>query len=362
MEILRRIGIWCCKALLQVSLFGWVTLTAVVLLVGTPVTIKKTLHNSGLYDQLPSIILDQSGAVTGNDQVPIDNATIQSVVKSTFTGAQLQSYSENFIDGMYTWLEGKSPEPTFSIDLSGARTSIAQGVADRAAQRMAGLPPCTSIPTGTLDPFSIQCLPPGIDIAREKQRILNEVLASKDFLPDSKITAANLPKNDAGKTFVQQNEKAPQYFSLVKQAPWWFVILAILSAGGFLWLAHDKRRGIRTLGRMILATGSFILIPTILFGVLLPTASNSLQAHVVGNAAAPALNTAIKSMVDALTRVTLITSGTLVVIGAVILLLERFIKTSHPEEAPTDPATAVDRIIAEEQAKKEVKKPEKTED
>lgn len=352
---MRRIGIWFSKGVLQLSLFGWVTMTALVLLIGSPVTIKKTLDGSGLYGQLPDIILDQSGSVTGNGQAPIDDATVRSVITSTFTGPQLKSYSENFIDGMYTWLEGKNSEPSFSIDLSSARTSIAQGLADRAAARLSGLPPCTTLPTGTLDPFTIECLPPGIDIPREKQRIMNEVLANKDFLPNSTITAATLPKNSEGKTFVQQNAKAPDYFQLIKQSPWWFVILAVLSASGFLWLAHDKRRGIRTLGRMTLATGSFILVPTLLFGLLLPTASNNLQAHVVGNAAAPALNNVIKSMVDALTRVTIITSGTLVLIGGVTLLLERFIKTSHPEEAPADAATAVDQIISEERARKEEK-------
>lgn len=355
MEILRRVGIWLSKAGVQLALFGWVTATSLVLLVGTPVTIKKTLDSSGLYTQLPDIILDQSGSVTNGQQVAFDDATVRSVVKSSFSATQLKSYSENFIDGTYTWLEGKSPEPTFSIDLSGARTQIAQGVADRAAERLKGLPPCTQIPTGSLDPFTIDCLPPGIDINREKQRILNEVLANKDFLPNSHITAATLPKNEQGKTFVQQYAAAPDYFQLLKQSPWWFVILAVLSASAFLWLAHEKRRAIRTLGRMTLATGSFILVPTVLFGILLPTASNSLQAHVVGSAAAPALNNVIKSLVDTLTRVTIITSGVLVVIGGVTLLLERFIKTSHLEEAPADAATAVDQIIAEERAKKEVK-------
>ena len=355
MEILRRVGIWLSKAGLQFALFGWVIATSLVLLIGTPVTIKKTLDSSGLYAQLPDMILDQSGNVTSNGSVPLDDATIRSVIKTTFSASQLKSYSENLIDGTYTWLEGKSTEPTFSIDLSAARTSIAQGVADRAAERLKGLPPCTRIPTGSLDPFTIDCLPPGIDINREKQRMLNEVLANKDFLPNSHITAATLPKNAEGKTFVQQYANAPDYFGLLKQLPWWFVIIAVLSASAFLWLASDKRRAIRSLGRMTLATGSFILVPTILFGVLLPTASNNLQAHVVGNAAAPALNNVIKSIVNAFTRVTIITSGVLVLIGGMTLLLERFIKSSHPEEAPADAAAAVDQIIAEERAKKATK-------
>ena len=373
MDVLRRVVIWFSKMVFRLAVFGWILAMVFVMLFGDPRVIKKGLADAKLYEKLPDIVLSQAESVQNGGSLPLDDATVRTVISNTFTPTQLSGYSENFIDGMYAWLEGKSPEPSFSIDLSPASRSIAEGVATQAEKRLAGLPACTEPPTGSLDPFKIECLPPGVDVHREKQRVINEMLASKEFLPDTKITANDLPKSEQGEPFTESFSLAPTIFQVVQQLPWLLLGLAGLSAGIFLWLSLDKRQAVRSLGRMILGSGSLVFVPTALFGVILPAISKDFAPQVTNGSAAPVLNNLLQSTIAVTTRALLIASGIVVVVGVVILVLEHFVwkaaKVVDPSAdmpMPKNAEEGADRIIAAQAAEKqkkttpaETEKPEK---
>lgn len=350
MEILRRITVWLAKAGYQLALFGWIVVTILVILLGSPKLIKESLASSGVFDSLPKMVLSQARNTTEAGDIPLDEATISAVIKSSFSTEQLTTYTNTIVDGFYSWLDGKTPEPNFKIDLTSTRPVVAEGVANQAAARLATLPTCTSFPTGKIDPFTVSCVPPGVNIASEKQKYLEQVLASPEFLPQTTFTVADLPKNGDGQTFAEQNQELPGYFQLAKRLPWILGAVAAVCMGIFLWLALDKRRALRSLGRMTLATGSFVLIPTLLFGLLLPNIFAGLQAQIVGVTNADVANRVIKDLVVEISKVTLLVSGAIVALGIAMLLVERFVNPPKEEDLPADAAEGADRIIAEQQA------------
>ena len=354
MDVLRRMVLWVVRVLFQLELITWLSVTTLVLMVGSSGPIKQALQKANIYARLPDIALKQTAAMSDNGvSTPLYDETIQKVVKDQFPPDKLQGYSENFVDGIYSWLTGKSDKPNFRIDLTGTREAIAEAVAQRGVERLNSLPACTSIPTGSLDPFSISCRPPGSNSSLEKQVLKNEVLSNKDFLPNSVITADQLPKSQNGQTFSEKYHNAPKLFELLRKLPWILGGLGILTALTIIWLSSEKRRGVRTVGRMILTTGSFVLVTTILFGVLLPKLSATLQARFVTGDAAPLLNDAFKSLLQTSNKALYVTSGGLTALGAVILLVERFVK---PQKE-----TAIDETVlpAEEtKTEAEATKPE----
>lgn len=341
MHILKRLFVWLNHALLQLEVLGWITATTFVMLVGSAAPVKEALGKANLYDRVVDVVLQQSTAAGNQGTVPLDDATIKTLVEQVFSGQQIKQYSENFIDGTYTWLEGKSPEPTFKIDLTAARQTIATSVADKAAARLTSLPPCTKIPTGQLDPFSIDCLPPGLNVEREKQRILSEMLASKEFLPQTVITADQLPKDSSGKTFAQAHTEIPTYFKWLSILPWLLAAMTIPTIAVLIWLGNDKRRAIRSVGRTLIAVGGFILGTTLLFGFALPSLLASLGPKFISASAAPLLNEALTAILQSTNRAAAITSGSVTLLGAAILLAERFIKPSKQEQPAQTGQTAV---------------------
>lgn len=329
MVFAKRLASLLTKGLLRAELVAWIISATLVMLLGSATPVKQTLEAANVYQRLPDVILKQSVATSGDGQVPLADASVQKLVKDTFTEQKLESYSDNFLDGMFRWLNGEVAQPDFSIDISLERQVIAEGIAARAADRLAGLPPCTQFPTGSLDPFTIQCLPPGIDIGREKERIKNEVLANQNFLPSTTFTYQQLPTSSDGVPFTEQSKQLPSQFQLLKKLPLAIGILGLATATAIIWLSTSRRRGIRTVGRMVLVSGSVVLFLTLLFGLALPSLSDNLRPHYINGDAAPLMNDLIVQVIRAINKALLVSSGALVVLGGLVLVAERFIKPTQ---------------------------------
>lgn len=346
MHIVKRFFLWTSRVVFQLELLIWLSVAPTVLLLGSPLVIEQVLDKSKIYDQLPGIVLEQSAVALGENTAAGQDPVVQQVLRDAFTKAQAKSYSENFIDGMYHWLNGNVAKPDFKIELGATKEAIAEGVSARAATRLASLPACTQMPSGSLDPFTIECLPPGVDIANVKSLLKNDLLANKNFLPNATITADELPKNAEGKPFTEYAKNLPGYFQFYKRLPWIVGGAGVLTALAIIWLDNNKRRGIRLVGRLILANGSFVFVTTLLFLLVLPSLSDSLRPRYISGEIAPLMNDLIIAIIKAINKVMLISSGALVGLGGLILLAERFIFAEQKNE--TDVETASNTLVVED--------------
>lgn len=263
----RRFIVFLASSLLTLFLLLTVTTAALAVTV-TPGNVKTWLKNSKLYDNFVDAVLNSTknatASTSGNDEGNLLNEpALQSAAKASFTPALLQKSSESFIDGSFVWLEGKSPSPTFKIDLTSAKQDFANAVGKYALERYNGLPVC---PRGQLpdvsDVLSITCRLNGLDITASVNQQINEIANSKDLLANPVITADSLfsKDKDQTKTFSERYSKIPKIYRFSKVAPFILGGLGVLMALIIIFISTDRRRGLRKTGISLVVTAIMLFI------------------------------------------------------------------------------------------------------
>ncbi len=242
---------------------------SLTMIFGTPDVLKKALADSGVYDSFVADSLDtalkQEGQ--GTEDIPLDRPEIKSAVQSAFSPELTRKTVEEFIDGTYDWLEGKTASPSFNIDLSAPKQQLITSLADYAATRTQSLPPCSlqqlsDLRGSDVDPFNAGCRPPGLTETTVRQKVIADLEGSEEFLKEPVVNSASLPKDEEGKTIFQQAEQAPGIFQKSKTAPYAFAFIAAITASGVILLNEERRRGIRIVGFSFITVGAIVLIST----------------------------------------------------------------------------------------------------
>ena len=159
MQFARRSALALIAALFSTLLIFTAIDFAILRVVGSPEPIKKMLSESGIYNSVVGSTLEQAKTTSeGGTGVSLTDAAIKQAAEQSFSPQFVKSSSEKAIDGIYNWLDGKSAEPDFNIDLFTVKSTFAEKVGQAAQTRAATLPKCTAPPT-TTDPFSATCLP-----------------------------------------------------------------------------------------------------------------------------------------------------------------------------------------------------------
>lgn len=278
MSVLKKVSLIFSAYLLKLTLFGLALVFAASAVLGTPDTIKTSLEEAGTYNEVVVSLLASAEAEQGADEqsLPLDRPEIRAAAEAAFSPELLQQSANSFIDGIYGWLDGNTEEPQFRVDFSGAKQSFIERVADYGATRLAGLRACTAqenfeLANQTLDPFTATCRPP-VDVSGVKQQVIRELETSPGFLDDPVLTAADLP-SDGKQDFADNFARAPTTFQWGKRLP---IILGVISLllGAIVILLHDdKRRGTKRLAIILLATGVFLTVSTLIFIYLLKNVS-----------------------------------------------------------------------------------------
>lgn len=240
---------------------------------GTPQVLKGAVADSGAYNTFVDSGLDS--ALKEQDKntqdIPLDRQEVKAAVQSAFPPSFLQSNTEQVIESVYAWLQAKTPEPNFHIDLTGAKQNLINSLADYAAKRTTSLPACTiqqlrDLQGRDIDPFSVSCLPPGLSADSVRQKVVSDLSGDKDFLKDTVITEATLPKNEKGQTLFEQARQAPDIYNKATRAPTVFAALALFAAAGVIFLHEERRRGIRSVGYSFISVGVIVFVSTWLVG------------------------------------------------------------------------------------------------
>ncbi len=164
MQFVRKSFLVIAASLLPALLFATAFDIGVLHVVGNAASVKKILASSGIYNSIVSSALDQANNSSDkNNNLNLTDPAIKAAAESTFDPTFVQNTTEKVIDGTYDWLNGKTTQPNFNIDLNTVKATFAIKVGDAAAARAATLPACpaNSLPPSS-DPFSAACLPKGI--------------------------------------------------------------------------------------------------------------------------------------------------------------------------------------------------------
>jgi hypothetical protein len=353
MDVLKRFTRGLCSQLFKFSLFFAAVAAAAVVVFGTPLHLKDSLKTSGIYEKAVDSIIDQAKKDQGNQasDVPIDDPEVQAAIKNALPPEFLERTSEQAIDGIFGWLQGKTETPQFAIDLNEAKQRLANSVADTAYNRASTLPVCTTEQLQQLNPsdidvFSLPCLPPNINLQAERDKLVDQITSGGEFLEDTTISADDLPKEN-GETAFDRASMVPTVYQWLVRTPWILGGLALLFGAGLVWLHDERRRGIWLVGRATLATGAVLLISALIVNYL--TGQINLKD---GEPIQTALVDLARNLSD-LTNAVLIKFGVVyVVVGSAIMLGIHFTKPKTLDQSPVKENDTTPVDTAEKPTKK----------
>ncbi len=282
MQFLKSFGRGVSGLVFRTSLLFLAVFGPLVMVFGTSGQIKQSLEESKLYDSVATTIIDSASKESAGQGVeqsasPFQQQAVQDAAKKALSPTFLQTSTEQIIDGIYGWLQQKTPQPEFSIDISAPKQQFINSVGDYAVERASQLPICTIQQLrqleGDPDPLTAPCVPSGFDVSAWRAQVeaeLNKPSESGEtnILQQSTLSPETLPKDENGKTAVQNltenADNLPKVFGVISMLPWIFTALAVVSALSFVLLQDDKRHGANKLAITMVVIGGLLLLGILL--------------------------------------------------------------------------------------------------
>ena len=276
----RGLAVAICAYLLGILLIFAAAAAVFTFFTSKPSSIKAVLQNSGIYERLPNTILDnyiKEQSVIDRDSVPLQQPEIRDSVNAAFSPQILRTNGESLVDGVYHWLNGKTPQPSFSLDFTASKQTLASGVGAYAEKRANDLPVCTlaqlrQLDTTKIQAFSADCLPPGVSASQVRAQVEREIMADQEFLPEPVLTSESLKDENGKPVFSTTSQELPNRFQQLKSLFWVLLGVCVLLAAGVVFLSTEKFKGLGRLGKILVSSAVFIALLPLSLGYLLPRA------------------------------------------------------------------------------------------
>lgn len=254
--------------------------------IGRPNIVKGWLNDSGFYYQAQSTLLSEVVKSEGNG-LPLDDPGIIKALKESLPPEYLKSLTENFIDGMYRWLQGTVPQPDFRLDLTPFRDKFIGLVGDYAKTKLKALPACNrnNLPPPDADIFSLECLPPRTNIDAKIAEWQDQIKSSGQ-LGNPVITVENMYQN-RGEQSPFTDQSTPKMFQTLRWASYLFSGLAALAGFAIVKLGDDKPKAWRKIARSFLVIGLLMLVNGLVFGQAVSQLTTQIKDRQIFNIVQP---------------------------------------------------------------------------
>jgi hypothetical protein len=297
---------------------------AITVTLGNPAVIEKALKQSGVYGQVVDTVLDNSKdqVKDTNTQNLLDDQQVRAAAKKAFSPELLETSTTSVIDGVFAWLQGKTAEPVFSIDISSAKASFVRSLTDYAQAKASALPVCTLQQLQTIDlnsdVLSLPCRPPGVDPAQVASQFNQQVLSNTDFLDKSVITNQTIAEQNNGKSLADSAQNLPAAYQSIQTGKWVLLVLTLVLGVLLVVARRDKRAGLRHVSWALLMSGIFLAISLIVYWYVF---NNAARGRVGLEAVQAAWIDGSRVILGEASRVIGTFAAVYTVIGAVVLLL-----------------------------------------
>lgn len=264
MNIVRKLALALCKTVMVTCIVLFLAGMLCAATVLRPERIKQWLHDSGLYEATTQSVKDQF--IEGTDKTTATNPIIKNAVEKSVKESDIQTFAESGIDQTYAWLNGQTKTPQYSLNIQKIKEDFANNVAAGLTARAKTLPTCTyANPPKTNDTLTINCIPPGTDVAAQIEQARQDLLSvdpnSKDAnqteisAQDIKLQTANGPQ-----PYYQALASAQKWYKLLKKLPILTVFVFLLMSVLVLILSKPRYMALRTLGSLTVPYGVMFLI------------------------------------------------------------------------------------------------------
>ncbi len=263
MSVLRKVLLGFAGAALVFLLFITAVDFAVAKVVNSPEPLKKILNDSGVYNSVVPSMLNDAIQISGDSgKISLKDPAVQAAAESTFNGSYLHSTTDNVLDSVYRWLDGKTTLPDFKLDLTAKKIEFANKVATAVKERAAALPSCriNQVPA-EFNALSANCLPPGISPSKAAATVRKDILEGKGFLDDPVITAKTLKSDGSSKSvFSDQLRQVPDAYRKFKSTPWILATLTLITALAVIFLSSSRLKGLKHAGFVMIGSGLFLVV------------------------------------------------------------------------------------------------------
>ena len=274
MKALRSVISWMFLYLGPLCLFISAGVFA-LLIVFSADNIKSTIKQEGTYEKIvPAVLATTQYPSNSEGQLPINEPWVQEAAKRAFPASDLEQKTNAVIDGTFTWLDGKTDQPEFTVDFTSNKQQFGQEVGNYSESRLSGLPRCSlnNIPS-SLDVFKLNCLPPGVNTSQSASTVASQIATDQGFLKETVITPDNLT-NEATSGLVNGNPFEPLNqgrFLYQNRTLWMWLLptLAVLLSVAGIALAPNRRKSLARLTRSLFMSGVGMLLFGLLAGLVL---------------------------------------------------------------------------------------------
>jgi hypothetical protein len=233
-----------------------------------PNNIDTALKEGGVYENVISLVLEDVSKKNndeGTKQILADKG-FRDAITSSVQPDDIQAASQSAIGGIFAWLQGKTDQPEFTIDLSKPAKQATQKLAAYAERRATSLPPCTIQQLQTVnfrdDILSIPCLPPGVSAAQVGKQFTDQTKQQVELLKDPVIDSRKLLKgNDA----TQLNEsQLPEVYQSLHSSKWFLLGLTVLLLSLLVFARRNRLAGLKYVGILLLVVGGLLGIVVVM--------------------------------------------------------------------------------------------------
>ena len=332
MSFVRASALSLLYPLFTITLFGFGLIFSVKMVLGTPQPVEQALTQSGIYNVMAKQVISDN---QGNDStsLPLQQPQVQAAVQQAFPPALLQQSVNQILNGTYTWLQGKNATPTFHVDLTGAKTNLANAVATYVQQRLDSLPACTlaNLPAdlNNINPYTLSCVPSTLDKTAVVQQVKQGVLNNTDLIDNPVITADTL-KNGDGQTLTNQLRVIPRIYKDVLLGIYITGLVAVLTGVGIVLLHASRRAGLRHVAVTALLVGALSSGIAFLGAYVLTRASDNLAHNSRTTLIQSKLVQVIRLLADDLRHWWIGYGLGLILAGVITLVVLRTTKTRTP--------------------------------
>lgn len=252
-----------------------------------PDKLETWLNESGIYQNFISTALtDASNSMNSGNQnnsgISLSDPAVQQIAKTVFSPSLVQQYVTTLIDSNYSWLEGKTPTPEFSINVSTVKTQFAQQVGQYVTAHLNTLPQCTpsqSLATAEAnDPLQFTCKPIGISSTQIGVQITNQLQNNSGFFNTAVITQNSINPNGTtnSQPYYLKFKEAPKIYQAATKVPWILAGISLLCILGIFFASSVKRKSIRKFMFIFFEVGIILVDIKVITNILFKKFENQL--------------------------------------------------------------------------------------
>lgn len=254
-----------------------------------------------------------------------DEQKINEIANNVFPPEWIKIQTENIIDSSYAFLEGKTENLSFSIDLTEVNQNAKQGLSALFIEKAQSLPKCSEDTNTAIEDINLleaDCFPPNIEIFQIETLIESEV-DSVSFFQNNTINSEDLDLQ------IEEADNIQKIYSALEGAPLIILFASLLFTFVIILFAPKLKSKLKTFGYLWGMGGLFIATIAL---VIKASLSSFFVDLVLDNL--PQENTAVINFVKSplelavadITNYMLVLGGIVLTTGIIIGLSSRLVK------------------------------------